>query len=107
MELNVGRKASRSNTLAYDDVKTYAETTGDYNPLHFDENFAAKTRFQLLETAVPGSVSLTVNGVPCEAGWVLGETGPLVKFDADAACLPNSGDEVKITYEMVCLEDLP
>lgn len=55
MELNVGRKASRSNTLAYDDVKTYAETTGDYNPLHFDENFAAKTRFK--EPVVQGGLT--------------------------------------------------
>jgi acyl dehydratase len=26
-------------------VGTYAELTGDYNPLHFDEEFCAKTRF--------------------------------------------------------------
>ena len=26
----------------------YAEITGDYNPLHFDEEFAAKTQFKNL-----------------------------------------------------------
>jgi acyl dehydratase len=46
MELKVGQKATRSNTLTFDNVKTYAEITGDYNPLHFDENFAAKTKFK-------------------------------------------------------------
>ena len=46
MELKVGQKATRSNTLTFDNVKTYAEITGDYNPLHFDENFAAKTQFK-------------------------------------------------------------
>ncbi len=27
-------------------MKTYAEITGDYNPLHFDRDFAAKTKFK-------------------------------------------------------------
>lgn len=48
MKLEVGQKATRENTLTYDYVKTYAEITGDYNPLHFDEAFAAKTKFKNL-----------------------------------------------------------
>ncbi len=32
----VGQKASRTLTLETKGVKTYAELTGDYNPLHFD-----------------------------------------------------------------------
>lgn len=42
MDLKVDQKAIRSNTLTNDDVKSYAEMTGDYNPLHFDAGFAAK-----------------------------------------------------------------
>ena len=26
-------------------VKAYAEMTGDYNPLHFDEAFTSRTKF--------------------------------------------------------------
>ncbi len=55
MELKVGQKATRSNTLTYDSVKTYAEITGDYNPLHFDEGFAAQTRFK--ELVVQGGLT--------------------------------------------------
>lgn len=42
----VGRKASRSLTLTQQAVDAYAEITGDRNPLHFDESFAARTRFE-------------------------------------------------------------
>lgn len=45
MNLRVGDTASRSLTLTADAVKAFAELTGDYNPLHFDEDFAAQTKF--------------------------------------------------------------
>jgi len=45
MSLSVGRKARRSLTLTADHVKTFALLTGDYNPLHFDPEFAARTKF--------------------------------------------------------------
>ena len=45
MNLTVGQKATRSITLTADHVKAFAEMTGDFNPLHFDEDFAANTRF--------------------------------------------------------------
>lgn len=32
-------------TVTTDIVQRYAELTGDFNPLHFDEEFAAGTRF--------------------------------------------------------------
>jgi acyl dehydratase len=41
----VGDTASRSITLTSDHVEAYASITGDRNPLHFDEAFAAKTKF--------------------------------------------------------------
>ncbi|MEP6763472.1 MAG: MaoC family dehydratase [Gemmatimonadaceae bacterium] len=45
MTVSVGQKASRSMTLTARHVQTFAELTGDYNPLHFDEEFVSKTRF--------------------------------------------------------------
>ncbi|MEE2926763.1 MAG: MaoC family dehydratase [Chloroflexota bacterium] len=48
MELKVGQRATRSQTRTLDNVKTYAEITGDYNPLHFDEGSAGKTKFKEL-----------------------------------------------------------
>jgi acyl dehydratase len=48
MKLLVGQKAKRSLTLSADHVKAYAEMTGDYNPLHFDEAFTSRTKFKKL-----------------------------------------------------------
>ena len=48
MTLTVGQKATRSLALTSDHVKTFAALTGDYNPLHFDEAFTAKTKFKQL-----------------------------------------------------------
>jgi acyl dehydratase len=42
---DVGETASRSITLTEEHVEAFAELTGDRNPLHFDEAFAAGTRF--------------------------------------------------------------
>src|SRR5919197_2190036 len=45
MNLHVGQSAFRLITLTAEHVKAYAEMTGDYNPLHFDAEFASKTKF--------------------------------------------------------------
>ena len=46
----VGQRARRSLTVTAEHVATFAEMTGDRNPLHFDADFAARTRFQRLIT---------------------------------------------------------
>ena len=43
--IEVGQKASRTLTFTEKEVMRYAEITGDHNPLHFDEKFAASTKF--------------------------------------------------------------
>jgi acyl dehydratase len=48
MNIVPGQKASRSLTLTTEHVKAFAQLSGDYNPLHFDEAFVAKTKFKKL-----------------------------------------------------------
>ncbi len=48
MDIAIGQKATRTLTLTAAHVKTFAELTGDYNPLHFDESFVANTKFKRL-----------------------------------------------------------
>lgn len=46
--IHVGQKASRSLTFSPEHVEAYAGITGDRNPLHFDPEFAARTKFERL-----------------------------------------------------------
>ena len=45
---HVGQTARRSLTVTREHVETFARLTGDYNPLHFDEAFASRTKFKAL-----------------------------------------------------------
>jgi 3-hydroxybutyryl-CoA dehydratase len=45
MALNVGDSAEVSKTITDEDVRAFAELTGDRNPIHLDESYAATTRF--------------------------------------------------------------
>ncbi len=45
MNLEVGQVATRTLTLTAESVQTFAQLSGDYNPLHFDETFASQTPF--------------------------------------------------------------
>ena len=48
MKLGVGQTARRDLVITDAIIRSYAEITGDYNPLHFDEEFASGTRFERL-----------------------------------------------------------
>ncbi len=78
MEITVGQSVQREILVSEEMVRIYAELTGDYNPLHFDREFAGRTRFKdliaqggittgLLHALVamdmpgPGSVFVTQN----------------------------------------------
>jgi acyl dehydratase len=45
MDIEVGQAAERSLAITPEHVRAFAELTGDYNPLHFDEEFARATPF--------------------------------------------------------------
>ena len=45
MDVTVGQTARRTLTVSEKIVADYARITGDYNTLHFDAEFASRTRF--------------------------------------------------------------
>jgi acyl dehydratase len=52
---SVGARATWTRTFTEADVERFAQITGDRNPLHFDQEFAAATRFGRL--VVQGGVT--------------------------------------------------
>jgi 3-hydroxybutyryl-CoA dehydratase len=45
MKFKPGDTASLSRTISDDDIRAFANATGDRNPIHLDEEFAQQTRF--------------------------------------------------------------
>ena len=44
-DLEVGMSATTSMTITAEKIDTFAETIGDFNPIHVDEEYAATTMF--------------------------------------------------------------
>jgi 3-hydroxybutyryl-CoA dehydratase len=45
-DLSVGLEASMARTVTEADIVAYAALSGDYNPIHLDRDYAAKTPFK-------------------------------------------------------------
>ena len=68
MPITAGQIATRSLTLTAQHVRTFAELTGDYNPLHFDAGFTARTKFGKL--VVQGGLTTTMELVAAQRPFV-------------------------------------
>jgi 3-hydroxybutyryl-CoA dehydratase len=43
--LKIGDTASRSKQILDEDIRAFAQATGDHNPVHLDDDYAAATQF--------------------------------------------------------------
>src|SRR5690242_16995478 len=55
MQVEVGQRAQRTRVVRERDIELFTELTGDRNPLHYDADFAARSRFG--EIIVQGGVT--------------------------------------------------
>jgi len=60
---HVGQRAQRSRRVEADDIRLFTEISGDRNPLHYDEAFAAATR--LGGIVVQGGVTTAILNAVC------------------------------------------
>jgi 3-hydroxybutyryl-CoA dehydratase len=45
MNLRIGDTGSLTRTVTNEDIHAFADLSGDHNPIHLDESYAATTRF--------------------------------------------------------------
>ena len=64
-DFEVGQHVTFMKTFTDDDVRRFIEITGDTNPLHVDDEFAAKTRFgaRVLHGMLTASILSTMVGM--------------------------------------------
>jgi len=54
-DLELGMEASFAKTVTAADILAFAEVTGDWNPVHLDTEYAAKTVFRRIGWVKPES----------------------------------------------------
>jgi len=98
----VGQKASRSRKVAAEDIELFTKISGDRNPLHYDEELAAATKFGGI--IVQGGVtSAILNAVVAEDLPGPGTVFLHVEWDFKAPVRP--GDEITGEVEVLEVRD--
>jgi acyl dehydratase len=96
--MQIGDTASRTRTVTARDIELFTEITGDRNPLHYDEELAAASRFGGL--IVQGGVtSGLLNAVVAED--LPGPGSVFLQVDWSFRAPVRPGDEITATVEVV------
>jgi len=78
MKFKPGDTAETTRKIEQSDIDAFAEITGDYNPVHVDEEFAQQTRFgrRIAHGMLTASLisSVLANKLPGEGSVYLGQT---------------------------------
>ena len=97
MSVAVGDRAETTRTVTEQVLEHFAEATGDRNPIHFDEDYAATTRFggRIAHGLLVGGIisSLLANELPGPGTVYLGQE---LSFRAPVRI----GDEVRCQVEV-------
>jgi acyl dehydratase len=101
----VGQTASRTRRVRPEDIQLFTELTGDRNPLHYDEEAAARSRFG--EIIVQGGVTTgLLNAVVAED--LPGPGSVFLHVDWSFTAPVKPGDEITAEVEVLeAREDKP
>lgn len=115
-ELSVGQSDELTRTVTEKDIASFAEVTGDNNPVHLDEAYAAATPFKtriahgmlsagyisaVIGTRLPGPGAIYIGQAlrfkrPVKIGDVVTAKATITAIDAEKA---------RVTLETVCTVD--
>ena len=100
-DFEVGQHVTLTKTFTADDVQRFIEITGDVNPLHVDEEFAARTRFgrRVLHGMLTASILSTM------VGMLLPGTGAIYRSQTIRFLLPvHVGDTVTAHFVITAID---
>ncbi len=114
MDIKIGDTASLSRTITDEDIRAFAELTGDHNPVHLDDSFAKGTRFgrRIAHGMLSASLisALLANELPGDGTVYLSQTlkfvAPVYPGDTVTARVTVTNvraDKPILTLETVCL----
>lgn len=132
-EFEVGQRASMSKVFSLEDIKNFADISGDQNPVHIDKEFAGKTRFKgqivhgmlvtglisaVLGTKLPGPGGIYINQnisftAPVRPGDNITAEVEVLKWRSDKRIITlstkctNQNGEIVINGEAVLLHEPP
>ncbi|MGE5501932.1 MAG: MaoC family dehydratase [Ignavibacteriales bacterium] len=115
-DLSVGQSAELTKTVTEGDIQSFAEVTGDNNPVHLDEAYAAATPFKtriahgmlsagyisaVIGTQLPGPGAIYIGQNlrfkrPVKIGDAVTATATITAIDTEKA---------RVTLETVCTVD--
>ena len=102
MKLNIGDTATRTKTITDEDVRAFAAVSGDKNPIHLDEDFAANTLFgkRIAHGMLSASLisAVLANDLPGQGSIYMGQT---LKFVAPVFI----GDEITARVTVTSVRD--
>jgi len=96
-DFEAGQHVSFSKTFTEDDLRRFIEITGDVNPLHVDDEFAARTQFgrRVLQGMLTASIFSTM------VGMLLPGTGAIYRSQTLAFLRPVYLDETVTAHFVV------
>ncbi len=98
----IGSRASRTRTISEEDITLFAQISGDNNPLHLDEEYAAQTFFgrRIVHGSLVASLISAVlgNELPGPGSIYLGQT---LKFMAPV----HIGDTITVIVETIAVRE--
>ena len=101
-DLSIGQTAQVIHTITDEDIEAFGKLSGDFNPLHFDEEWAETTLFK-------GRIAhglLTATFISTVIGMKLPGTGTIYLSQSITFLRPvRIGDTITAKVEVVGLED--
>lgn len=112
MRFSVGDSAEITKTINDTDIQAFADITGDHNPVHVDDAFAARTRFgrRIAHGMLTASLisAVLANKLPGEGSVYLGQTLRFVApvFPGDKVTARVTVKEIREDKPIVKLETI-